>query len=212
MKIKIITLSSVRENACLSKLIGDMQCGGFDHEVVYKDLCEGGVVPNVEQWCRENVDNYDYVIHIDGWDSVVLGTNEELIRKFPADIKYFGSAEKGIFPDSSLEPLYPQTPHAWRFVNGGHYAWNVKFFVELCNRNPPKGHNDQLWMSKFYLDEKSEQITLDYNCEIFQSCAFEAPDEYAITRDHRLLNRKTGSLPIFLHFNGRTEMSWALHI
>ena len=97
----------------------------------------------------------------------------------------------------------------WKYVNAGQFFCSIDWFLEMCEKRSPIGINDQTWLSETYLRELNKYNgTLDVICRIFQSIAFEDADDFAVTRDGRLLNRKTGSIPIMAHGNGKTSMEW----
>jgi len=57
--------------------------------------------------------------------------------------------------------------------------------------------DDAAWWPWFMAQRPSE-LTIDHNCEIFQTCTTEA----LVVEDGRIRNTLTGSLPCVLHFNG----------
>jgi len=201
MNIKTISISSERDHPNLLKLLAATKQGGFDHEVINSYVTFYTAFDILKKWCEENKNNYTYFIYTDGWDAMCLGTQEEFISKLPVNIKCLVETEKGCFPNGDLTIKYPETKFKWRFVNAGQFFCEIEYFLYLCEKYPLEGMN-QLWLSEVFLRERGYLFQLDYDCQCFQSIAFEEPDEYATTRDGRLINRKTGSFPVWVHDNG----------
>ena len=122
------------------------------------------------------------------------------------------STEKACYPLAELAEKYPQSAYEWKYVNGGGWMVEIAFFIELARKyNLNKDSHDQIWLHNVYLSEREHNgVFLDRECEIFQTIAFEGPDDFmeVIYGDHkRIVNKKTGALPIFIHGNGHTDMT-----
>jgi hypothetical protein len=95
--------------------------------------------------------------------------------------------------------------HEWKFLNSGQIYGNKKDFIEIYNTNPPRFEDDdQRWYTERFL-AMPDKIGLDY-CNIFQSVAFEVEGDFTLTYN-RLYNNKTHTFPMFIHGNGKTDMS-----
>lgn len=222
MKIKILSMSSVRPDEeetkmkpaqdGLKKLLASTEKYGYDHEMLYIKTQFGGQMPVVVDWCERNKDNYTHILYTDAFDTLALAGLDELMVKLPEGIKFFGSAEKAVFPpDAELQAAYPKlSDHDWKFVNAGQWFCEIEFFLKMVAQQHPQGINDQVWLAKRYVENFNnfEPVLLDYDCLIFQSIAFEGDDDFASLRTGRLLNRRTHSQPIWIHGNGHTNMDW----
>jgi ubiquinone biosynthesis protein COQ9 len=63
--------------------------------------------------------------------------------------------------------------------------------------------NDQIW----YTDRAAgKSVLIDVQCVNFQSIAFEEDGDFSFVYD-RLQNNVTGTMPLFIHGNGRTDMT-----
>jgi lysyl hydroxylase/galactosyltransferase/glucosyltransferase/procollagen-lysine,2-oxoglutarate 5-dioxygenase len=74
--------------------------------------------------------------------------------------------------------------------------------------NPPRFEDDdQRWYTDTYLNliNQCDWIGLDY-CNMFQSIAFESEGDFEI-RYGRLYNKITHTFPMFIHGNGKTDMT-----
>ena len=77
--------------------------------------------------------------------------------------------------------------------------------MKLFEQNPVRFEDDdQRWYTDRYLERRSS-ISLDY-CNIFQSVAFEVEGDFTLTYN-RLYNNKTHTFPMFIHGNGKTDMT-----
>lgn len=220
MKIKLLSISDITPNQQganphfqrgLNKLIESTVKYGYDHELIIAPFEFGGQMKHLEAWCKNNKDNYTHFAYSDAFDTIALAPFSEFegIVNDLRGFSFIGSAEKGCYPNPDLAEKYPQSIHGWRYVNAGQFFCSVEWFLEMCEKRSPHGVNDQTWLSETYISEyPNNLVTLDYPCRLFQSIAFEDSNDFAITRDGRLMNRKTNSFPIFVHGNGRTDMEW----
>jgi hypothetical protein len=77
--------------------------------------------------------------------------------------------------------------------------------MKLFEQNPVRFEDDdQRWYTDRFLERRSS-ISLDY-CNIFQSVAFEVEGDFTLTYN-RLYNNKTHTFPMFIHGNGKTDMT-----
>ncbi len=224
IKLAVLSMSSitpdqetdmVKQQDGLKRMLASVKKAGFDHQVIYEKTTFGTQLPVVVDWCEKNRDNYTHIIYADMFDIMVVGDIEECLSKLPKGIKFFGSAEKACYPHPELAPRYPTTRHDWKFVNAGNWFAEINFFLDvMVKQQHPQGINDQVWLSERYLQcfEERMPVNLDFNCDIFQSIAFEHRSDFAVTRSGRLFNRKTHSIPLFLHGNGGGDMQWAFDI
>lgn len=222
MKIKLLSISDITpyQNGAnpeflrgLNKLIESTNKHNYDHELIIAPFEFGGQMKHLWSWCRDNKDNYTHIAYSDAFDTIAIGGFNEfaaIIGGVYPQYYFIGSAEKGCYPNPDLANQYPVVRYNWKYVNAGQFFCSIEWFLDMCDKWNPQGINDQTWLSETYLREYSKDmhVTLDYNCFLFQSIAFEDKDDFAVTRDGRLLNRKTNSLPVFLHGNGRTNMDW----
>jgi hypothetical protein len=228
MKLKLITLTTDLQQPGFLKFKKSLDDHGFDYHVIFQQIPEGTHVfgtqmPLVYEYLKElqAAGEYTHVIYADAWDSLILGTWEELIDKCPGDsLDFFGSAEKACFPHPELAASYPEAKSDWKFVNGGGWYAKISYFIEWYDKVPAVGVNDQLWLTQRFLEfsHSGDWVKLDTECKIFQTTGFEGPDDFSYAananpeRYGRLINQKTATLPIIIHGNGRTDMTkvWAL--
>lgn len=148
--------------------------------------------------------DYTHAIFLDAFDVVVkrdIKAAEEALNRLgnPALVL---AAETNVYPDKSLEPLYPKIKSIFRYVN-------AQYCIRLdWNRLDEFGHmlavTDQDHMAKFYLNNlNNPDVVLDSNCELFQ-CLYQTKKE--MFDNYR--NTLTNTHPVFFHGNGKADMSW----
>lgn len=142
------------------------------------------------------------------------------------------STEKACYPDSSLctKYKYPKGYDGdWRYLNNGIYGGSLRLAIEFFEKyglhELHQHANGQHEVMVAYLDAVSNgfPISLDLNCEKFQSIAFDydpVRDSYPLhqndeyhgsdfeVRDGLIHNKSTGTTPAILHGNGLTPMGW----
>lgn len=222
MKLKVVTLTTDLKHPGLLKLQESLERHGYDYHIIHQQVPSGMHVfgtqmPHVYNWCKNESEGYTHLLYTDAWDTVALGPFTELLSKVDDDILFLGSGEKACFPKPELAAEYPaDVPNifAWKYINGGGWLANVKFFCEMYEDLPAEGINDQLWLAqRFLLYNKihGTDVRINYPCDIFQTIGFEGKGDFAV-KDKRLVNLLTGEQPLFAHGNGRTAMDWVWNI
>jgi hypothetical protein len=154
-----------------------------------------------EYLCATDTDEF---IYLDAYDNYCISNPDEFKFK-KKDFPMIVSSEKGCYPDTHKMGMFPVVNHEWKFLNSGQIYGNKKDFLEIYNSNPPRFEDDdQRWYTERFL-AMPNKIGLDY-CNIFQSVAFEVEGDFTLTYN-RLYNNKTHTFPMFIHGNGKTDMS-----
>ena len=154
---------------------------------------------------RAHLGEWQEVLFIDGFDSVVSADLAEIRGKFrQAGTRLLFAAEANCWPETPETSGYPETPFRYRFINGGGFLGEVEYLVDLMDELgfPGLGDDaiDQYHWARAFLSGKHD-IRLDVCCEIFH-CLFEARDDLCF--ESRIRNRSTRSLPCVFHGNGNT--------
>jgi hypothetical protein len=152
------------------------------------------------------VNSYDEdFIYLDAYDNYCIAGPDEFEYKHKTGTGLIISAEKGCYPDSHNRGKFPTVPHEWKYLNSGQIYGRREEFMRLFEQNPVRFEDDdQRWYTDRYLERRSS-ISLDY-CNIFQSVAFEVEGDFTLTYN-RLYNNKTHTFPMFIHGNGKTDMT-----
>jgi hypothetical protein len=149
-------------------------------------------------------------VFVDAHDVVVLSNPKNfnnVLNYCQFESKMLVSCEKACWPDSSLADKYPEYWSEWKYVNSGTYYAPSDIFIKVFESSPPEYHeDDQLWLTNRFLNQSREDIKTDTNCMLFQSYSHIADDDFGY-ENNRLQNLKTLTQPIFIHGNGRTDMT-----
>ena len=154
-----------------------------------------------EYLCSTDIEEF---IYLDAYDNYCIASPHEFKFK-KKDYPMILSSEKGCYPDTHKMGMFPVVNHEWKFLNSGQIYGTKEHFINVYNTNPPRFEDDdQRWYTERYLAMR-DTIGLDY-CNIFQSVAFEVEGDFTLTYN-RLYNNKTHTFPMFIHGNGKTDMS-----
>jgi len=154
-----------------------------------------------EYLCSTDIEEF---IYLDAYDNYCIASPHEFKFK-KKDYPMILSSEKGCYPDTHKMGMFPVVNHEWKFLNSGQIYGTKEHFINIYNSNPPRYEDDdQRWYTERFL-AMPDTIGLDY-CNIFQSVAFEVEGDFTLTYN-RLYNNKTHTFPMFIHGNGKTDMS-----
>lgn len=148
-------------------------------------------------------------IFLDAYDTCALSTPTEFMVKLDleGEVDAIMSTEVNCWPDSTLYYKYPTTTETkFKFINSGTYYMKSKFFLMLMDKHWPNyDTDDQLFMTKRFFDYGNEHFILDYNRNFFQTtCGMTIEDgEFGFNR----FITDLGTKPIFMHGNGKGDMS-----
>lgn len=210
MNLKVISVISDRDNEGYRQLVRSLNHHKYSHDAIVHPFSFGGQMPLVYEWAKAN---WGWFLYTDGWDTFALGGPDELEDK---NLKWPGmiiSAEKNCYPHAEKSVRYPPCETEWKYCNGGGFMADCEYFWKVYEETHQPGQNDQDWLTEVFL---ARRATLDTGCQIFQTIAFEGPEDFSrvLVSDRsapwgdsiRLKNNKTGSLPIFVHGNAHTPM------
>lgn len=148
--------------------------------------------------------DYTHIVSIDARDFIVTGPVEEFVApKVPLLI----STECAAWPIAERAVDYPFCPTPWKYC---HSPFTVDLTrLDLLPSDIPDYYDDQHHIANIYFSSKREEVALDYRCDIVQSVAFCQPFEERFNIiDGRLYNKLTGSKPLLVHGNGKTDLSF----
>jgi len=157
----------------------------------------------------------------DAWDMLYFGSRREFEDVVGAQPLLF-HADPQCWPDSRKGELYPPdrplraVNSRWKYVNGTGPAGtgaaivkaikygldNFPILDDSADVHDTSKDNDQRFYTDVYLAGYGD---LDVTCKLSQSLVAVGSGELAL-RDGRLLNRVTGSRPLFAHANGASAM------
>ena len=207
MKLLTLTMVSDLNNPGFLRLKKSLDYFGYDYRVIHnKNASQGGSGhPVVANWLKENRDDYTHFLFSDGFDTLALGPPSEVIERYKDHDYWLYSSEKACYPRSDWADLHEPCETPWRFINGGQFIVPIDLHLAIVERGKRGYENDQEWGMDNFLFRK-DKIKIDTNCDIFQTIAFEAGDDFTY-EETRLFNNKTRTYPTFVHGNGKTDMS-----
>lgn len=198
--LKVITVTNNLE--ATQPLINSLEKNGWDYRAIECDwLGFGTKLIEVYRYVKDNPE-IDEFVFCDAFDVIVLGKPEEFKSKLPkSDIVC--SAERGCWPDGTLEKYYPKVfKHRFNYLNSGCYYAKSEAFINLMEGNMPQYEtDDQLWFTHQFLFNENSGIMLDNKQSIFNSHSFIDEGEYGYENNRIQI---LGNQPIFIHSNGRT--------
>lgn len=227
MKVKLLTCVSTMDNVGIHKLKHSLDFFNYDYEIIVDPTIEWSWAGwhKFYKWCKEQEateDGYTHFIYTDGFDTLALAPMQEIIDKYvkidPECFLY--STEKACYPIVEWDKEYPQVEEhqRWRYVNGGQFMSSVKKFIEMYEQIDLNVNSQQWGAWKYIWDNEDKKVKLDINCEVFQSVAFIAGDDFGIL-DHdkpkgerRLYNYHTKSTGVLAHGNGHAPMQFVYDI
>lgn len=201
----IVSLDNPQHEGWL-KLEASLKKHGWDYHAIVKPWQGFGtkIIGLYEYLKQSDVSEF---IYLDAYDNICLAAPDELPYKSKFTAELILSTEKGCYPDTHNIGKFPTVLHDWKYVNSGQMYGKKEGFLKIYEANPPKYEDDdQRWYSDMYLKKRyTLGIALDY-CNIFQSIAFEVEGDFEL-RYGRLYNKITHTFPMFIHGNGKTDMS-----
>lgn len=209
--IKLITVASHLEVTGLHKLVQSLDKQQFHYIVLNTEWKGFGTkLLTVRDYLLANPD-ITHFFFADAYDVVCLGSMEEALsklEKISGNDKMIVSAERGCWPNPDYERFYPNIfEHGYNYLNSGLYYSPTQIFLNLFEKEPPVyNSDDQLWLTEKFLFDENSDIVLDNNCEVFQSYSFIEDGDYEYSEDG-VFNAKTGTWPILVHGNGRSDLT-----
>lgn len=205
MSIPIITVATQPERTELLRKSAEKQ--GWELHIIQPDLWRGFGTKLIETYnylkAHPEIESF---VFCDAYDVVVLGSCEEFEEKLTEPSRGLWSAERGCWPDGSLESMYKyKFEHGFNYLNSGLYYISSIAFIQIFEAFPPQyAEDDQLWFTTKFLNSGQDvdsYLRLDNEQSLFNSHSFIAEGEYTYNNNRVQLN---GNEPIFIHFNGRT--------
>ena len=167
-----------------------------------------GKISETYNYLMQNPD-ITHFFYSDSYDTIVLDTMENTIKKIKDFDCIIMSAERACYPHPEKAVLYPECESPFKYVNGGGWFCNAEVFKIAVRTNNLALLNDQVFFTDLYLNHP-EYVKLDYNCEVFQTIAFCPDDNFRIweMNDFDIVhNTVTKTYPTFFHGNGHTPMT-----
>jgi hypothetical protein len=198
--MKVIIISDNPNHPGQHKLVESLRRHGWDYvEIVEPFRGLGYKISELAKYLRQSGDK-EFIL-MDAFDTYCIAP--------PSEWKHFAdhvvvSGEKQCFPHPEKADFFWPGRSPWKFPNSGQIWGRSQELIDLVETFPwNDADNDQIW----YTDRAAgKSVSIDDKCMNFQSIAFEEEGDFSFVYD-RLQNNVTGTMPLFIHGNGRTDMT-----
>lgn len=207
MRVKLIATATDKSNKGYREFEYSLEHFGWDYEILIGTyLAYGSKMINAYNYAK--ITDYTHLFIVDAYDIFMLNTMEAALNKIENKDKIIFNAEKACWPNGDLAEKYPRVDTDWKYLNGGAAFVERGRFIKMFEDNPIQHRdNDQERLAEIYVNKRNlYDMDLDTNCNVFQSVAFEGPDDFTY-QGGRIINNQTKTLPIIIHGNGGTDMS-----
>ena len=157
-------------------------------------------------------EHYEFVLSLDGYDTLCLADEWEIVGKFLAlSHPMVICGEMNCWPDPRLACRYPPAVSSspFRFINAGAYIAYTGYLLAMMDRwgitESFEAGSDQGFLTERLLSDPG-CIHIDSECNIFQALCGLKPD-FFVCSGGRVVNPITHRIPCILHGNGHVDMS-----
>ena len=198
---KVILISDDPFHPGQLKMVDSLQRHGWPFHVIsapFRGL--GYKITELAKYLKTTDD--EYFIMQDAFDTYCVRDAKEWWINPPFWEGVAISGEKHCYPHPE-KASYFKSKSPWSYPNSGQIFGHAGYFLNLVADNPfPESENDQIWYTDMAIANK---VGVNANCDMFQSIAFEAEGDFEISGG-AFRNRVTGTMPFFIHGNGRTPL------
>lgn len=214
--IKFISPETDSHNRVERKLLQSCNKHNIDIQIIGKGTEWNGFITKWELMIDYlSQINEEVVCLTDSRDVLYMSDGDTIyntfIENFDKDSIVF-NGETQCFPEPKFAELHPNQHKKYKYLNAGCVIGSRKTLLEVANQciklYETMGYNDdQYLIQKLFIDGKLN-ITLDYDCKIFQ-CVWDNDwgrsnnFDLIYTKDD-IYNRLTDTHPLIFHFPGPT--------
>jgi len=211
-KIMVVTTATDLTHPGLKQFVRSMKRFKIPYKIIYHTWQGyGGKILETYRYLKENPLKLTHFVYADSYDSFFLSGMQNICYRVKNWDAIMFQAEKACYPHPELADQYPHTMSPWKFLNGGGWVAPVDDFIAMVEADmlTDDHWNDQLWSTQQYLKHYEDgAITLDTNCDVFQSIAFANDDDFNYDDEHYIFkNAVTNTEPVIIHGNGHTDMT-----
>lgn len=145
------------------------------------------------------IDEYDVVLFTDSYDVIYADDIESIFDKYLGfNTRVLFSAESVCWPNAAWADRFPETDHAYRYLNSGTFIGRVKELRAILEDYDEELHDDdQEYIQEQFLSGKFD-IKLDTEAYLFQC----HEPKIQIADNGQLYNPVTNCCPSIYHGNG----------
>jgi hypothetical protein len=169
----------------------------------------------LKEFLKEQAKDFTHLLFCDAYDVVLAASWPRIIQTFLSlNSPLVFSTERMCWPDIHLARDYPSSPMPYCFLNSGLWMGEISaasMLIKSILLQNVSAHNfsDQRLYADAFLNGKMP-ITLDYQCQLFQSL-YQSPDDLRWDdKNHRIKNKLTKQFPLIFHGNGKSNMYFVL--
>ena len=217
LKVKFITVASSLEEEGLKRLEKSLKHFRWDYQIIQSPWRGFGTkIIESYKYMKEYCSDYDLVVFADAYDSIVLGTPEELVARWRAfemtAEKTFGfilGAERAVWPPNpGLDFFYDKVENTpYQYINSGCWVAEPDFLVRCLEKFglPEYAFDDQLFYTKMFLRKADTYgILADNYAEIFLNTGHSNENSFTF-ENGRIKDNETKMKPLIVHQNGRSH-------
>lgn len=214
--MKFITIETDTHNNLERKLLRSTEINNIDIEVIGKGIDWNGFVTKFKIIIDYLSTIEDELVCLtDSRDVLYMSDSETIsntfLSNFDKDSIVF-NGETNCFPEPSFAELHPNQHKKYKYLNSGCVIGSKETLLKVCKEaiklyNEDKINDDQYLLQKIFLSKKYN-VTIDYDCKIFQ-CVWD--ENWGRSNNFDLLydsdgiyNRLTKTNPLIFHFPGPT--------
>lgn len=161
---------------------------------------------------RYKAEGRTHALRLDAWDIIPLGEPFELLGALYAyaNPALLVSAEVACWPGDHRKSEYPPSWSPWMYAHSPATVDLGQALPEQLFQNRHAGYGaDQKHFGDLVLD-KVPGVAIDHQCRVVQTLGHCHPWQSFFDKmpTGRLLNKLTGTQPLFCHANGRCDDQW----
>ena len=199
--MKVLTVADNRSKCSI--LEQSLKTFGWDYEIIegnwvgYSTKLHG-----IYAYLKAHPNLKDFIF-TDAFDTMFI----QEPKNFKPIAENFVSGETNCWTgkhDTETAKLFTST-EKFKYPNSGGFYMQSDFFIKLFEEHTPQEtDDDQAWLIQMVL---AYNIVVDTNCATFQTLYEVKPNEFRVA-DGKLINNWTGTAPLVIHGNGKTDMSF----
>jgi hypothetical protein len=199
--MKVLTVTNDRSKCSI--LEQSLQTFGWDYDIIEGEwIGYSTKLHGIYAYLKANPQVKDFIF-TDAFDTMFVARPEHFCKI----ASNFVSGETNCWTgknDTETAKLFTSNKK-FKYPNSGGFYMQSDFFIKLFEEDTPKEtDDDQEWLIRQVF---KHNILVDYNCLNFQTLYQLKPNEFRV-KDGFIINNYTGSSPIVIHGNGRTDMSF----
>ena len=212
LHIATVATHSERYLPVLEKMTQDK--GSKLNKLAFGKKYQGHFMKDLEmiEFLKDKKEN-DIVVFVDGFDSLMLSSTEELIEKFKDTGKKMLVSVENV-SSSFFNHSYQFQKVQNKFINTGLYigycGFVLNFLETMYSKNYNKKSNQTTWSYFLNSDDNifsNDDFGVDNESELFLNHSFTCSNKFKFNKQRKRLDLSTGKSPCFIQGNGVANMN-----